>query len=209
MKKSSNVVTQFILDSIMKGEVPSGGKIPSTENLAKINHTSIISAREAVQNLASIGILEINHGRGIFLTNGQPIIEDLLVARMIIESKVVEMATAKLGPADIKEVENLIQSMENSVNNNDVESFTDYDYEFHILISKFAGNRILSKTLENIKDLLHYQQSVINRFNPSIIQKSLGRHREIFGAMKLGKSDKASSIMVKHIREVLDSWKSM
>ena len=68
--KSSDVIIKVLLDLIMKGEIRPGDKVPSAENLAKNTGTSVISAREAVQNLAGIGLVEIMHGRGIFLTEG-------------------------------------------------------------------------------------------------------------------------------------------
>lgn len=207
--KSSNVVISHVLDLIVKGKIPSGGKIPSAENLANITGISIISAREAVQSLASIGLVKINHGRGIFLTEGLPIIEDLLVARMVIESATVMMATKKVRPVDHEKIENLLNSMENCALNNDIESFSDLDNEFHLIISKLAGNRILSKTLENIKGLLHYQQSLMNRRSPTVIQRSLKRHREIYKAMKKGKADTARSKMTMHIKEVMESWRRL
>jgi len=64
--RSSDVV-MFLLDLIMKGEIKPGGKLPSTGNLAKKIGTSFISAREAVQNLSAVGLVEIGHGRGIFM----------------------------------------------------------------------------------------------------------------------------------------------
>ena len=64
--RSSDVVIEFVLDLIIKGEVKPGDKLPSTENLARKIGTSVLSTREAVQNLASVGLVEISHGRGIF-----------------------------------------------------------------------------------------------------------------------------------------------
>jgi DNA-binding FadR family transcriptional regulator len=48
--RSSDVVIEFALDPIMKGEVKPGDKLPSTGNLAREIGTSVISARELVQN---------------------------------------------------------------------------------------------------------------------------------------------------------------
>jgi GntR family transcriptional repressor for pyruvate dehydrogenase complex len=58
--RSSDVVIKFLLDLIMKSEVKLGDKLPSIENLAKQIGTSVISAREAVQNLSAVGLVEIS-----------------------------------------------------------------------------------------------------------------------------------------------------
>jgi len=183
-----------------------GDKLPSTENLAKQTGTSVISAREALQNLASIGLVEISHGRGIFLTEGTPVMEELLEARKVIESNTVMMAARNIDTESLDYMENLLRRMEKSIKDGDFDAFSDMDYEFHLSIGEAAGNRILLKILENIKELLRYQLTTINRL-PNVIKTSSLRHREIFDAMKKRDPDSAGSIMTQHITEVIESWK--
>ena len=204
--KSSDVIIKVLLDLIMKGEIRPGDKVPSAENLAKNTGTSVISAREAVQNLAGIGLVEIVHGRGIFLTEGAPVIEELLEARKVIESSTVIMAARNLNPESLEEMERLLEKMEASLAAGDTELFSELDYQFHFFLGKASGNRILLKTLENIKELLRYQQATINRL-PDIIHISALRHREIFNAIKQGNPELAGVIMDKHISEVIHTWK--
>jgi GntR family transcriptional repressor for pyruvate dehydrogenase complex len=204
--RSSDVVIEFVLDLIMKGEVNPGDKLPSTENLARKIGTSVISAREAVQNLAAVGLVEISHGRGIFMTAGAPVIEELLEARKIIESHNAMMAAKNIDPDGLRNIQNLLAEMARDIKRGDVDSFSEMDYEFHLAIGKAAGNRILLKVLENIKDLLRYQQSTINSL-PDIIQSSSVRHREILNAIRMGDSNLAAQVMTQHITEVIESWK--
>jgi GntR family transcriptional repressor for pyruvate dehydrogenase complex len=205
--KSSDAVIKVLLDLIMKGEIKPGDKLPSAENLAKNTGTSVITAREAVQNLAAIGLVEIMHGRGIFLTEGAPVIEELLEARKVIESSTVVMATRNLDAAGLDAIERLLDRMEASLAAGNTELFSELDYEFHFFLAKASGNRILLKTLENIKELLRYQQATINRL-PYIVHTSALRHREIFTALKSGNAELAGSIMDSHISEVIDAWKN-
>jgi len=204
--RSSDVVIKFLLDLIMKGEVNPGDKLPSIENLAKQTGTSVISAREAVQNLSAVGLVEISHGRGIFMTEGAPVIEELLEARKIIESHNAMMAAKNINPGGLKNIEGLLVEMDKDIERGDVDSFSEMDYEFHLSIGRAAGNRILLKVLENIKDLLRYQQSTINSL-PTIIRSSSIRHREILNAIRMGDSNLAAQVMTKHLTEVIESWK--
>ncbi len=205
--KSSDAVIKVLLDLIMKGEIKPGDKLPSAENIAKSTGTSVITAREAVQNLAAIGLVEIMHGRGIFLTEGAPVIDELLEARKVIESSTVVMATRNLDSAGLDAIARLLDRMEASLAAGNTELFSELDYEFHFFLAKASGNRILLKTLENIKELLRYQQSTINRL-PYIVHTSALRHREIFTALKNGNAELAGSIMDSHISEVIDAWKN-
>jgi GntR family transcriptional repressor for pyruvate dehydrogenase complex len=204
--RSSDVVIKFLLDSITKGEVKPGDKLPSIENLAKKIGTSVISAREAVQNLAAVGLIEISHGRGIFMTEGDPVIEELFEARKIIESHNAMMAAENIDPGGIKKIEDLLAAMDKNIEGGDVDSFSEMDYEFHLSIGKAAGNRILLKVLDNIRDLLRYQQSTINSL-PNIIRSSSARHREILDAIRTGDPNLAAQVMTKHITEVIESWR--
>ena len=204
--KSRDLVIKNLLGQIMKGSIQPGDKLPATEHLAKEMGTSILSAREAIQSLAAIGLVEISHGRGIFLTQGAPVIEELFEARKVIESYNASMAAKNTNPAVLKTIENLLDRMDREMERGDFESFSESDYEFHHALGQAAGNRILFKTLENIKDLLRYQQSVINQL-PHIIQRSAVHHREIFKAIKQGDAEKAGAIMTGHIVDVIDSWK--
>ena len=96
--------------------------------------------------------------------------------------------------------------MDKDIERGDIDSFSEMDYEFHLSIGKAAGNRILLKVLENIKDLLRYQQSTINSL-PNIIRSSSVRHREILDAIRTGDPNLAAQVMTKHIMEVIESWK--
>jgi GntR family transcriptional repressor for pyruvate dehydrogenase complex len=204
--KSRDLVIKNLLSQIMKGAIKPGDKLPATEHLAKEMGTSILSAREAIQSLSAIGLVEISHGRGIFLTQGTPVIEELLEARKIIESYNAAMAAQNIAPDPLKRIENILDRMDREMETGDMESFSESDYEFHHAIGQAAGNRILFKTLENIKDLLRYQQSMINQL-PHIIRRSAVRHRDIFNAIKRRDARAAGAAMTGHIVDVIDYWK--
>jgi len=204
--RSSDVVIKNLLDLIMKGEIGPGDKLPSIDHLAKQMGTSIISAREAVQNLAAIGLIEISHGRGTFMTEGAPVMEELFEARKVIESYMAMAAAKAAGPENLTFMKHLIEEMNKALGDGEIERYSELDYEFHLAIGKAAGNRILFKTLENIKGLLRYQQITINRL-PNVIKLSSQRHREIFEAIRTKNPGDAEASMTLHISEVIDSWK--
>ena len=206
MIRASDIVIKSLIDAIVKGDIKPGDKLPSTEKIAKQMGTSVISAREAVQNLAIIGLVEISHGRGIFLTRGAPVIEELFEARRVIESHNAMMAARNIDAEGLKAMSRLLDEMDACLEKGDTDSYTDMDYEFHLSIGKASGNRILLRTLQNIKGLLRYQQSVINRL-PDIIRRSTVKHRGIYSAIKKGDSESARSLMAQHIAEVIESWK--
>jgi len=206
MIKAGDIVIKNILDAFVAGEIKPGDKLPSLENLAKKSGTSVLSVREAVQNLATLGILEICHGKGVFATHGAPIIEELLEARRTLESYFAMMAAQNCTPEILFEIESLLKDMDQSVAEGDIESFSEKDVEFHYAIAKAAGNRILFKTLSNIRNLLQYQLFIVNRI-PTIIDRSAVRHWEIFRAIRKQEPERARTWMWQHITETIDIWK--
>ncbi len=206
MMKACDIVIKHLLEEIGRGKIEPGDKLQSAESTAKLCGTSVLSAREAMQSLANIGIIEIIHGRGVFLTNGAPVIEELLEARRVLESHNAMMAARNISPEELQTLETLIQGMAENLKAGDTEAFSEKDFEFHYSIGKAAGNRILFKTLNNIRNLLYYQLFTINRL-PKIIERSMQRHREIFEAIRQRDPETARSRMWNHITETIESWK--
>ncbi|MCE5334008.1 MAG: FCD domain-containing protein [Desulfobacteraceae bacterium] len=204
--KASDVVVKMLLEAIIKGDLKPGDKVPTTQVLSQLSGTSIISAREAVQSLATIGILEISHGRGIFLSEGAPVVEELLEARKVIESHNAMVAAQKNTAENIRVLEAVLGEMNASLHRNDIESYSQKDIEFHFAIGMIAGNRILIKTLMNIRNLLRYQLFTINQF-PKIMQQSSVHHTEIFEAIRQGDAEKARARMWHHMAATISSWK--
>jgi GntR family transcriptional regulator, transcriptional repressor for pyruvate dehydrogenase complex len=204
--KAGDIVIKNLIDSIIKGELKPGDKLPSLEHLAKNSGTSVLSAREAVQNLETIGILDILHGKGIFLTEGAPVIEELLEARRTLESYFAMMAAQNGDPELVRELDSLMADMDNSLAIGDIEAYSEKDIDFHYAIAKASGNRILFKTLINIRNLLRYQLFTINRL-PGIIAKSTERHREVSNAIKKKEPERARTWMWQHITETIEIWK--
>lgn len=201
-----DIVARSLIESIIKGTFLPGDKLPSLDKIAKQNGTSVISAREAVQNLESLGLLEICHGKGIFVTEGLPIIEDLLEARRTLESYFAKTTAASCSAETLLKLEALIKGMDQDLAAGDTESFSAKDMEFHYTVAKAAGNRILFKTLFNIKNLLRYQLFTVNR-RPNIIPRSANRHTEVFNAIKNKDPEKAHAWMWQHMSETIDTWK--
>lgn len=206
--KASDVVVRLLLEAINKGELKPGDKVPTTQTLSRLSGTSIISAREAVQSLATIGILEISHGRGIFLSDGAPVVEELLEAREVIESHNAMVAARKIDGESARVLEDLLREMRASISAGDIESFSRQDIEFHFTIGMIAGNRILCKTLMNIRNLLQYQLMTINQF-PKIMQQASAQHKEIFDAIRKGDSGEARTRMSNHMAATIGSWKKL
>lgn len=204
--KSGELVTIKIFDLLITGKIKSGDKLPSAENISKEYGVSIISTREALQSLQAIGLVRILHGKGIYATEGGTFIEEALEARKTLECHNVRAAAEKVTDSQLQQFESLIEKMDACIANRDFRAYSDYDHEFHLLIAKSAGNRILFKVYENIKVLLYYQQSAVNEY-PGNMDVSSKQHKNILKAIKDQDPELARSRMAEHLDEALKVWK--
>jgi DNA-binding FadR family transcriptional regulator len=116
------------------------------------------------------------------------------------------MAAEHSSPEILSELEGLLKDMDRFLGTGDIEAYSEKDIEFHYAIGKAAGNRILFKTLSNIRNLLQYQLYTVNRV-PNIIQKSTIRHWEVFKAIQKKEPERARTWMWQHITETIETWK--
>ena len=68
-KAVSELVVQRILDLIKNGQLQAGEKLPSERDLAQLLDVSRPTVREALRALSILGVLEIRHGGGVFVTS--------------------------------------------------------------------------------------------------------------------------------------------
>lgn len=199
------MVMKNVLDLILTGTLKPGEKLPAAAQIAKDNDVSITCAREALQQLEAMGLLEIEHGRGIFVTSGNPIHEDILNARKALEYSTIKFAAINITSDEIELLDNLLDRMDKMASNEDLISFVECDHLFHLTIAKAAKNRILSRIMENVKDIFYYQQTLINAY-PGNMKNAVQHHKLILDALKKRDSDLALYWMTDHLEGAYKVW---
>src|SRR5919204_5269481 len=63
-------VVAYIRDLIESGQLTAGDRLPPERELAVQLNVSRTVLREALHTLAALGLIELQHGRGIFVTSG-------------------------------------------------------------------------------------------------------------------------------------------
>ncbi len=151
-------IKQYILDNRLQD----GDKLPSENNLSKQLGVSRNSVREAVQSLASLGIIEVRRGSGLYV-NGftlKPIIdnlsynflsdlrelEDLLQVREVLESGMVEYALPHLNADRLDLLDSIVGEMVELAGRG--EPLVETDRRFHLEMFRPVGNSILLQLQE-------------------------------------------------------------
>ncbi|MEN6438067.1 MAG: FCD domain-containing protein [Syntrophobacter sp.] len=196
--KSGYTVYKSIFDWIFQGKIQSGDKLPSATKISEDLSVSVGSVREALQNLATIGFLDIVHGKGIFVTQGESLITEIFEARKILECMNVEMAARKITADHLNGLKREMERMEIILRSGNIRPFTDHDYNFHAIISEACGNRFIRKAYENTSNFTFYHLATVHAY-PGNPDMSCEHHRRIVDALEKGDGARARREMHIHL----------
>ncbi|SBV95635.1 putative L-lactate dehydrogenase operon regulatory protein [uncultured delta proteobacterium] len=214
----ANAITEMIF--LQKRFLP-GDRIPSEVQLAKEIGVSRTSIREAVRLLIAKGVLEIQRGKGTFVTAapdvtdgllGIPMIEDhrLLVRdwfefRLILEPGAVRMATMQATAEELDTIEHYEQLAAAHLGDNQV--FDVADAQLHIAIAKATHNRVIERLVPFLQDSLaeaRRRSRYMHTITPDPVAKNaVVTHRQIIHYMRLGDAEGASVAMAYHIKRAM------
>jgi len=201
---------------IRNGEWLPGERLPSIIQLAKDLNISTGSVREALRSLQSIGLVKIEHGRGVFvvgarrsteLTNHfQDVSIGLIVAlaetRRILEPELAALAAERGTAEDLAEIDQLARQMEEQAAQGT--DFVAPDVEFHRRIAQAGYNPILYRMMESVRDLFEESRR-ITLMEPGMTARAVRYHVLIAGALSDRNAPQARLLMLAHMNDILSS----
>jgi GntR family transcriptional repressor for pyruvate dehydrogenase complex len=210
-----------ILGLVTAGNLEAGDQLPSERKLAETFNVSRPTLREAIRALAVLGVLEIRHGGGIFVSKLgaaellQPLtffltlrsteVEKLYDARRLIEGDIAARAALTAGPDDLAALEALVAEQEAVTTS--PEAYRDVDTAFHQRLAALADNEFLARAAQSL-NILGLEFRKIASETPSVIRQSIADHRAIVAALKRHDGEAARAAMVAHMLHVLNSTRT-
>ena len=155
-------------ERIISGEFKSGEKLPSENNLSDIYGVSRLSVRAALQKLKTIGFIDVRVGEGSFVQEinlgsfleeistviaQEEMIKYLFEFRVNIETTCVSLAIERATDEEFMELVSFTNKMLDIAKNGDLESYIDYDFQFHLYLCKLSHNKLYEILYASIKDL--------------------------------------------------------
>lgn len=213
----SQQISDTLIRRIVRGDVRPGEAMPSEEELATHFDVSRPVVREAIKELAVIGLIESRQGR---LTRVAPesewnhfdprllearsetgavddVLLELLELRRVVEAGAAGLAAMRRTDEDIALMEAEVAAMKGMLD--DVDAFTDADIRFHAALLRATGNQLLIKLIELIGPLLRVGRRMSVERRPDGPAESLHGHQEILGAIRDGDVDLARQRMREHL----------
>jgi DNA-binding FadR family transcriptional regulator len=201
------VVLSQLRASIEGGQVQVGDKLPAEAALSVEFGVSRAVVREALRGLQALGLTESRTGRGTFvvasraaehMSFGSYTARDLLEVRRHVEVPVAGYAAARHTPDDLDRLWQLVDRLDAET---DTTTWVALDSLFHITIARASGNPAFARVIEEIREALAQQSSLLNQIADRR-GESNAEHRRIVAAIAEGVPDAAEAAMTAHLAHI-------
>lgn len=215
----SDKVVEQILELIEEGRLKVGDQLPGERDLIDQLHVARASIREALRILEFQGIIEVQPGRGAFVTSevinetetddgvrrwfrehSSEVLE-ILEVREALEARSARLAAKNASEQDIEDLRDIQQRAYECIEQNDFNTLIHLDREFHRLISKASGNQMLSQLIDMTIDAMVSPRRSIMRL-PGRAPQSWTDHQAVLDAIANGNPEQAEKNLLNHINSV-------
>jgi len=175
-----------------------GGTLLSENEIAHRLELSRTPVRQAFVQLEAEGLLELYPRRGALVVPISPSeAEDVLEARMLIEQHAARRA-ADAGPALAATLCERIAEQEDALGHG--AGFAWADRGFHRAIVEAAGNQILTRQYDALRDRHQRIAAAAVASEPARIERFIAEHREIVAALERGDGEAAAELLGTHLQ---------
>jgi GntR family transcriptional regulator, transcriptional repressor for pyruvate dehydrogenase complex len=209
-------IVQQIEESIRKGALKVGDRLPAERELAQQFGVSRTAVREAVKALTEKGLVEAHAGRGTFVTNGSShslqetldrVIKvgqpegtaTLAEARAILEPEIAALAAERATEEDLAAMREAISVMDEA--RQDADAFIEADLDFHLALAEAAANPLILSLIDSIVGLLREQRLRIFYVEGGP-ERGQYHHKRILEAVEHRDPQGAREAMRAHLRQV-------
>ena len=214
----SDSLAQRIRGMIQRGDYTQGDRLPPIMEMARrfgVGHPTI---REALKKLETMGIVEIRHGSGVYVSRSDDVLVlaspgysgtvtkklllDLIHTRIPLEMHSVSEAIKNATLEDLVELRRTLTTAGQNLANDDV--LNEVNMSFHRQIARASKNTVLTQLLDVLHDLFTEEQRLILGIFGSR-ERDHQEHLGILEALELRDEKLAVERMREHLEGVADS----
>jgi len=197
--KISEEIAQTLRDEIIAGVYKPRERLIE-EELSEKFFVSRTPIREALKQLESAGLVQIEPYKGAFISDiDLEEIRNIYDLRCVLESFVVGLAVEHITADIISQLRSCVMRMENCVEVGDAVGFAAEDDKFHSLIFMRCPNKVAVRYVKQLLDLTASFRRLSWRTVTSM-RHSMKGHQKIFDAIAAGDAEAASMYAARHIR---------
>jgi DNA-binding FadR family transcriptional regulator len=219
-RKLTATVAEQLLAAIR--ELPAGTKVPSERELTKELGVGRSTVREALNGIAMLGIVEIRHGQGVFVTgeappDGEPsaisaalergVTNEFIEARLIVEVEVARLAARRRTDDDLARLEAALVEQESRLRG-DVDALVHVAAHFNVLLADAAHNEVLSAMIQSFVALMVERGPRVYQLE-GFGEWDLQEHRGLYTAVLDRDPERAAKLMREHIEELARRYRAV
>lgn len=215
----NKMLSQSVADNILsmitiEKRFSTGDKLPNELDLSEELNVSRTTLREAIRILVALDILEIQRGKGTFVTenafNQQQDIEqlanikikakDLYEMRLIFEPEAAYLAATRATEAEIKRIIEYGKKVEFEILNK--QDRTNDEHSFHKAIAQATHNEFMNKLMPILYQAIS-KGVVLSLSSDKAIQDTINDHRMIMDFLEQRNAAGAQNAMRIHIMHAM------
>ena len=219
----SDRVAQQLLELIQTAQLQSGEKLPTERALAEQLGVSRTALREAIQKLASRGVLESRVGAGTFVLARAPEWHeqaisplaplmrddpqyryDVLEARQILEVSTAWHAAQRATDQDKDHIRRCFDEMLRHQQSQDAENSARADAQFHLAIAEASHNVVVVQVMRSLFELVlgtvaQNRRLMFVHNDPKVLERLTRQHHDLMQAVIAGEPEQARSVIGAHL----------
>jgi DNA-binding GntR family transcriptional regulator len=190
-------VVKVLSAGILSGKYKPGDRLNESQ-IARELRISRIPVREALSQLQEQGLVQNRERRGMFVTNiGPEEVLQISSLRIILETEALRLAQARMTPAILAALDDLVSRMDNW--NGTLLEAAALDLEFHRTLWKAAGNPYLERALNAVMVPL-FAHKTLEHVTRDVRRWRMSHHRILLDAVA-GRSDEdPQTLLLTHMR---------
>ena len=209
-------VSSAIEQRIVRSELAPGTQLPTEPELAQQFGVNRSTVREAIRQLEQEGLVERRESKRLHVTMPgvydaapraarslllhQVTFEELWQVALVLEPQAARLAAQAATAADAQALQSTVDRLAaHHETVGSMQSHAELDVEFHMLVAKISGNRVLMLAREPMN--LLYRSSLIRLQEalPQMERRNLDAHQRIARAITAHDADQADEWMRKHL----------
>jgi GntR family transcriptional repressor for pyruvate dehydrogenase complex len=208
-------VIEVVCERIRDGRYRPGDRLPSERDLAEDLSVSRPTMREAIQSLATLNIVEVRRGSGVYvaaldaevllrpvlfaLDLTRPTAKSLFEVRLALEPLAASLAAQNADESQLAAMRECLAQAERGKPSK--RRMLELDTRLHRLVVESARNDLLLGLVASLGVLSQRSRERTVK-EPGVIERSLIDHRSIVRAIELGDPDRAERAMRRHLERL-------
>jgi DNA-binding GntR family transcriptional regulator len=196
-----HVAYERLQEAITHASLEPGDPLSETR-ISKALGISRTPVREALQQLAQEGLVQIIPGRAI--TVAAPSMQDIFDAihvRELIEPEVVRLAAEALPPKEREALQSVTRDMERAARAGDRATWSKFDMKWHEILNEACPNRLLGQMTMQARNRI-YKVGADNHVTDQYLVDGTLEHQQIVEAILANNGATAEQLMREHIKNV-------